>query len=48
MQLRLILHGVVDSTSERAFAALLEGAGFRIDRVLPLGPVYSLMDCRPA
>lgn len=34
--------------TERAFSALLRGAGLRIERLLPLGPVYSLLDCRPA
>jgi hypothetical protein len=34
--------------TERAFAALLQGAGLRIERLVPIGPVYSLLDCRPA
>ena len=34
--------------TERSFRMLLQGAGLRVDRIDPLGPVYSLIDCRPA
>jgi len=34
--------------TERAFAALLQAAGLRIARIVPVGPVYSLIECRPA
>ena len=34
--------------TERAFDALLRRAGLRIARILPIGPVYSVIDCRLA
>jgi len=33
--------------TQAAFSDIVQRAGFKIARVLPVGPVYSLLDCRP-
>jgi hypothetical protein len=42
----LVALGAQERT-EREFAALLGGAGLRIVRTVPAGPVYSLIECLP-
>jgi orsellinic acid C2-O-methyltransferase len=43
----LVALGAQERT-EREFSALVEGAGLRIARIVPAGPVYSLIECLPA
>jgi len=42
----LVALGAQERT-EREFTSLLSGAGLRIARIVPAGPVYSIIECRP-